>query len=148
MLPTLVRRLAPSRPAAASMFANATKRATAPAPAPMTRAEYVHGNYKRKKVWPPDFSKLSEKQKFKFEKRYKRRVLLATQRPRWDMLIRLMQLGSIAFAIVYMALFWDQDAERPPFQGFRNAFWNAIGYSPSKPQHEQPSALSTPADQK
>ncbi len=51
--------------------------------------------FKLKKVWPPDFSKLSEKEKFRFERRYKRRLRLATARPRWDKFIRLAQLSSI-----------------------------------------------------
>ncbi|RWA08295.1 hypothetical protein EKO27_g6813 [Xylaria grammica] len=40
----------------------------------------AHLPYKPKKVWPPDFSKLSEKEQFRFERRYKRRVKLAAAR--------------------------------------------------------------------
>lgn len=53
------------------------------------------GRSKLKKVWPPDFSKLSEKEKFRFERRYKRRVKLASARPRWDKFMRLVQLVSV-----------------------------------------------------
>ena len=48
--------------------------------------------YKAKKVWPPDFSKLSPGAQFRFEKRYKRRLKLAGRRPRWDKFIQVAQL--------------------------------------------------------
>ena len=55
----------------------------------------IYSRYKPKKVWPPDFSKLSAKEQFRFERRYKRRVKLATARPRWDKYVRLAQLCSV-----------------------------------------------------
>lgn len=51
--------------------------------------------YKAKKVWPPDFSKLSTQEQFRMEKRYKRRLILATKRPRWDRMLRMVQFFSI-----------------------------------------------------
>lgn len=63
------------------------------------RNTQVHNPYsspvKLKKVWPPDFSKLSAKEQFQFERRYKRRVQLATARPRWEKYVRLAQLSTI-----------------------------------------------------
>lgn len=57
---------------------------------------YVVGSrYKPKKVWPPDFSLLSDKEKFRFEKRYKRRIKLATARPRWNRYVQLAQFGVV-----------------------------------------------------
>lgn len=56
---------------------------------------YVDSRYKPKKVWPPDFSLLSDKEKFRFEKRYKRRMKLATARPRWNRYVQLAQLGIV-----------------------------------------------------
>lgn len=88
--------------------------------------------YKAKKVWPPDFSKLSPQEQLRIEKRYKRRLILATRRPRWDRFLRMVQFFSISGrwylvrlcrsclavglqltlregVIVYMVLFIDSD---------------------------------------
>lgn len=51
--------------------------------------------YPPKKVWPPDFKRLSPQERLGFEKRYKRRLRLATARPRWDKFTKLAQLFSI-----------------------------------------------------
>lgn len=85
MLPPLVRRIVTSGgPPAAPKLRNATNAGV-----------YASNRYRPKKMWPPDFSKLSKKEQFRFEKRYKRRVRLATARPRWDKFVRLAQLGSV-----------------------------------------------------
>jgi hypothetical protein len=55
---------------------------------------------KLKKVWPPDFTKLSPQEQLKFEKKYKRRVQLATARPRWNKFIKLSQLSAITCTLV------------------------------------------------
>lgn len=51
--------------------------------------------YRLKKVWPPNFSKLSPQEQLRFEKRYKRRVQLAAARPRWNKMVKLAQFFSI-----------------------------------------------------
>ncbi|KAI1098026.1 hypothetical protein F4804DRAFT_346662 [Jackrogersella minutella] len=100
-----------------------------------------------KKIWPPDFSKLSEKEKFRFERRYKRRVKLATARPRWDKYVRLAQLFSISFILVYTVLFMDWNTKTQPLQGIRNSFWGTIdAFSPEK-RHPRPT-LDTPTNPK
>lgn len=89
MRATLIRRLAsPFRAGATSP----------PASAPKLSPENIYSlsQHKPKKVWPPDFSKLSTKEQFRFERRYKRRVKLATARPRWDKYVRLAQLFSVS----------------------------------------------------
>ncbi|OTB04879.1 hypothetical protein M426DRAFT_320460, partial [Hypoxylon sp. CI-4A] len=92
-----------------------------------------NSRYKPKKIWPPDFSKLSEKEQFRFERRYKRRVKLATARPRWDKAVRLAQLSSVTFVLVYSVLFMDWNTEKQPFQGVRDKFWGVFGaFSPEK----------------
>ena len=59
------------------------------------RAFNAHANpYKAKRPWPPDFSKLSEKHKFRLEKRYRRRAKLKWARPEWTKSVKLVQLGS------------------------------------------------------
>ncbi|RYO83380.1 hypothetical protein DL766_010604 [Monosporascus sp. MC13-8B] len=117
MFPTLVRRLA-GKPAAPSIRNTRT---------PL--AGDLSSRYKPKKVWPPDFSQLTEKEKFRFERRYKRRVKLATARPRWDKLVRLAQLSSVTFVLVYSVLFMDWETEEQPFQGIRDKFRGALGSS-------------------
>lgn len=83
MFPTLVRRLA--------QVAKSQPSAGAANPA-----------YKLKKVWPPDMQNMTPQQQLRFEKKYKRRLKLATARPRWDKFVRLAQLftttGKVAAA--------------------------------------------------
>lgn len=64
--------------------------------------------YKLKKVWPPDFSKLPAKEQFRFERRFKRRMRLASRRPRWDRFVKLMQLGTITclFSLFFFEFFF------------------------------------------
>lgn len=83
MLPTLLRRVA-EKPG----FIRSAASGAGPVPGPYSR-------YRPKKVWPPDFSKLSQREQFRFEKRYKRRVKLATARPRWEKFVKLAQLSSV-----------------------------------------------------
>ncbi|KAI0192210.1 hypothetical protein EV127DRAFT_426327 [Xylaria flabelliformis] len=140
------------------MFPTLIRLATGPPVAPKlrnaTRAVplgiYANSRYKPKKVWPPDFSKLSGKEQFRFEKRYKRRVRLATARPRWDKFVRLAQLGSVTFVLVYTVLFMDWNTEKQPFEGIRSRFWGAMGtFSPERRyQRQQPDLPTTMADQK
>lgn len=49
-----------------------------------------------KKVWPPDFSKMSPQQQLRFEKRYKRRLRHISQRPGWDKAVQLAQFFTIS----------------------------------------------------
>jgi hypothetical protein len=57
-------------------------------------------NYKLKAEWPPDFSKLSPQEKFRYEKRYKRRVHHLSVRPRWNKMVKLVQLGTITSSLL------------------------------------------------
>ncbi|KAI0376382.1 hypothetical protein F5Y04DRAFT_211034 [Hypomontagnella monticulosa] len=116
MIPTIIRRMAggPIPP----KLRNSTM-------TPLTGI--YNSRYKPKKVWPPDFSKLSEKEQFRFERRYKRRVKLATARPRWDKLVRLTQLFSVTFVLIYSVLFMDWNTEKQPFQGVRDTVFGAFG---------------------
>lgn len=77
MFPTLVRRLA-----------QATK--------PRLNAVGTNPTYKLKKVWPPDIKNMTSQQQLRFEKKYKRRIKLASARPRWDKFVRLAQLTTIS----------------------------------------------------
>lgn len=75
MLPTLVRRMAQASKPQIEAAANPSK---------------------LKKVWPPDFSKLSPQEQLRFEKRYKRRIAHIAQRPTWTKAIKLTQYFTIS----------------------------------------------------
>lgn len=90
------------------MFATLIRRAAQEArpsnPAFIRRIRELHPP---KKVWPPDFKKLSLQEQLKFEKKFKRRLALATTRPKWNKSVRLVQL----FAITSM---WRADQFHAP----------------------------------
>ncbi|KAI0485723.1 hypothetical protein F4859DRAFT_511916 [Xylaria cf. heliscus] len=143
MFPTLTRRLATGSWVAPKLR-NATRAAAPP-------GVYADSRYKPKKVWPPDFSKLSEKERFKFERRYKRRIRLAAARPRWDKFVGLAQLAGVTSVIVYALLFMEWNTERQPLEGARRAIWGAVGAFSSERRHEaqRPDLpTTTTADQK
>ncbi|SPQ27144.1 cdcd91d7-e9df-4e70-816d-dba369bf7a9d [Thermothielavioides terrestris] len=108
MLPTLVRRLA-----------QAAK--------PQLNEAAVNYKYKLKKVWPPDMGTMSPQQQLRFEKKYKRRLKLASARPRWDKFVRLAQLFTVTFAVSYMVLFMDWKDVPTPFDSVRERFWGFFG---------------------
>ena len=51
---------------------------------------------KTKKVWPPNFKELSHQEQLRFEKKYKRRIMMASRSPRWEKGIKYAQLLTIA----------------------------------------------------
>ena len=69
--------------------------------------------YRAKKVWPPDFSKLSTKYQFKLERKYRRRAKLAWARPRWTKFTKLTQWGISICRLMFLAstnLYWVQSS--------------------------------------
>lgn len=50
--------------------------------------------YKAKKSWPPDFSKMSEQQRFRLERRFRRRGKAVSLRPDWVNKVTLAQWVS------------------------------------------------------
>jgi hypothetical protein len=73
------------------MFSTLIRR-SAEAPKPLF--DFDANPYKVKRIWPPDFSKLSPKHQFRLERRYKRRAKLKWARPRWTKGVKLAQWGS------------------------------------------------------
>jgi len=53
----------------------------------------INNPYKAQKQWPPDFTKLSTKHQFRFERRYRRRAKLKWARPRWMKITKIAQWG-------------------------------------------------------
>lgn len=52
--------------------------------------------YKTKRVWPPNFKELNHQQQLRFEKKYKRRIYLASRSPKWEKGVKFAQLATIA----------------------------------------------------
>jgi len=122
MLPTLLRRAA--------------------AQGPRSQLDLPNVAFKLKKVWPPDFTKLSPQEQLRLEKKYKRRAQLATARPTWNKTIKLAQLFAITCAcpmlrtgivsrdswadwllvvVVYGVFFMETKDEHNPFLGVSSA---------------------------
>lgn len=63
---------------------------------PTKQAYDIYANpYKAKKLWPPDFSQLTQKHQFRLERRYRRRAKLKWARPGWTKATKLAQMGTI-----------------------------------------------------
>lgn len=79
------------------MFSTLVRR-TAQGTKPQSSAEYIRKIrelYPPKKVWPPDFKTLSLQEQLKFEKKFKRRLAIKGERPRWNKAVKLVQLFSL-----------------------------------------------------
>ncbi|KAF2764386.1 hypothetical protein EJ03DRAFT_32337 [Teratosphaeria nubilosa] len=78
----------------------------------------IHTNpYRAQRTWPPDFTRLSEKHKFRLERRYRRRTKLKWARPQWVKYTKLAQWGTILFAAVYGTLFLDLRSDEDKAMG-------------------------------
>ncbi|KAJ4307263.1 hypothetical protein N0V88_000645 [Collariella sp. IMI 366227] len=126
MLPTLARRMAQ-------------------APKPQLNAGLTTPLFKLKKVWPPEMKTMTAQQQLRFEKKYKRRLKLATARPRWDKFIRLSQLFTITFVIFYSVLFMDWKDVPTPFEPVRQKFWSFFGIFDEDAKKINPSAKPPPS---
>ncbi|TVY54522.1 hypothetical protein LCER1_G006070 [Lachnellula cervina] len=99
--------------------------------------------YKAKRLWPPDFEKMSPKHQFRLERRFRRRSKLQWARPRWTKAVKMFvgdsttyngsshADGGLAVVAVYGVLFLDWDGmgnpEHPPFQTIRTWFFGLTG---------------------
>lgn len=102
----------------ASLFAGLFRRAPqVPEFAPKFPYTIKTNPYRSKKIWPPDFTKLSQKHQFRLERRYRRRTKLKWARPNWTKGVKLVQWGSIFFVLIYGVLFLEVDEGRTPFDG-------------------------------
>lgn len=111
------------------MFATLVRRAAQEArPSNLAFIRRIRELHPPKKVWPPDFKKLSLQEQLKFEKKFKRRLALATTRPKWNKSVRLVQLFAITTVLMYAVLFMDWQTDLHPFGDIRKSFWSFIGY--------------------
>lgn len=95
---------------------------------------FARNRFRVKKKWPPNLRELTEKQQFRFERKFKRRTKLKSLRPRWDRWTKIVQWSMIGFILVYGVLFHDfrKDPMNPrrgeqPFEGLRQRMWELLG---------------------
>ncbi|KAK1773846.1 hypothetical protein QBC45DRAFT_446579 [Copromyces sp. CBS 386.78] len=98
--------------------------------------------YPAKKTWPPDFKAMSPQEQLRYEKRYKRKIHHIAQRPKWNKMVQLAQLGTISFVLIYCVFFADWKDERQPFYEFREWFWNSLGFDYEAPNRPVPKIRS------
>ena len=111
---------------ASYLFNYVFRRAETPAPKlPVFPYDITQNPYRCKRTWPPDFTQLSTKHQFRFERRYKRRTRLKWARPTWTKATKLAQWGSILFVAVYGAIWLEVDAQgHTLFEGLRHGWVN------------------------
>ncbi|CAO2650824.1 Nn.00g091210.m01.CDS01 [Neocucurbitaria sp. VM-36] len=96
--------------------------------------DFARNRFRVKKKWPPNLRELTEKQQFRFERKFKRRHKLKAVRPQWNRWIKTVQWSLISFIVVYGVFFHDfrQDPMNPrpgeqPFEGLRQKMWGLLG---------------------
>ncbi|OJJ89167.1 uncharacterized protein ASPGLDRAFT_41112 [Aspergillus glaucus CBS 516.65] len=85
-----------------------------------------YAQYKPKRQWPPDMSKLSQKHQFRLERKYRRRAALKFARPKWTKGTKLVQWGIIGFTLVYALLFMQWDIKGSPLDELRDTFFAGV----------------------
>jgi hypothetical protein len=92
--------------------------------------DFKRNRFRVKKEWPPTLRALTEKQQFRFERKFKRRLVLKSTRPTWNKWTKIVQWSMISFVLVYGVLFHDfaKDTMNPrpgeqPFSGIRAKMW-------------------------
>jgi hypothetical protein len=96
--------------------------------------DFARNRFKPKKTWPPQLSELTEKQQFRFERKFKRRMLIKSTRPQWVKWTKIVQWSLISFVVVYGVFFHDfaKDPMNPrpgeqPFVRLREWMWELYG---------------------
>lgn len=97
----------PSSPSTASARSRTyypSSTSSADSPTPFTGAT---NPYTSRKTWPPDFSKLPERDRFRYEKTFRRRSKLKWARPRWMKATKIVQWGLIWATVGYWVFFLE-----------------------------------------
>mgnify|MGYP003624111699 CR=1 FL=1 len=96
--------------------------------------DFARNRFRQKKKWPPNLRELTERQQFRFERKFKRRIRLKSLRPVFNKWVKITQWSIISFIVVYGVLFHDfaKDPMNPrpgeqPFKGVREKMWAWIG---------------------
>jgi hypothetical protein len=92
--------------------------------------DFARNRYRSKKKWPPNLHHLTERQAFRFERKFKRRLRMKSVRPEWNKWVKIVQWSLVGFITVYGVLFHDfsKDPMNPRpgekvFEGLRAWFW-------------------------
>lgn len=96
--------------------------------------DFTRNRFRVKKKWPPTFRELTDKQQFRFERKFKRRIKAKSIKPVWNKWTKIAQWSIISFIVVYGVLFHDfrKDPMNPrpgeqPFEGLRARMWGMFG---------------------
>jgi hypothetical protein len=96
--------------------------------------DHVRNRFPAKKKWPPNLHELTDKQNFRFERKYKRRIKLKAIRPEWNRKVTVVTWSLISFIVVYGVFFYDfaNDPMNPrpgeqPFKALRKKMWDTLG---------------------
>jgi hypothetical protein len=96
--------------------------------------DFMRNRFPAKKKWPPNLRNLTDKQNFRFERKFKRRIKLKAVSPQWNRWTKIVQWSIIGFIVVYGVLFHDfaQDPMNPRpgeqvFKGLRDRTWRVLG---------------------
>lgn len=91
--------------------------------------------YRAKKIWPPNFDRLTPRHRFHFEKTYRRRAKLKYACPGWRRGVGVVQNVSVLGVTIYFLFFLtveEDGVEVSPFQGLRDWVyeqWSSVGSS-------------------
>ncbi|KAF2788181.1 hypothetical protein K505DRAFT_329119 [Melanomma pulvis-pyrius CBS 109.77] len=111
--------------------------------------DFARNRYKAKKEWPPNLRELTERQQFRFERKYKRRLRMKSIKPAWNKWTTIVQWSLIGWVLVY-GVFWYDFAKDPmnprpgeqPFKGIRawmkswtDSFWSHTSGSGSREEN-------------
>lgn len=96
--------------------------------------DFARNRFLRRKQWPPNFTTLTEKQQFRFERKFKRRIKMKAVSETWNRRVTIVIWSLISFVVVYGVLFHDfaKDPMNPrpgeqPFVRLRGWMWNKLG---------------------
>ena len=96
--------------------------------------DFSRNRFPTKKKWPPNLRNLTDKQNFRFERKFKRRVKMKAVDPQWNRRVTVVIWSLITFVVVYGVLFQDfrHDPLNPqpgeqPFQRLRDRMWKMLG---------------------
>ena len=67
--------------------------------------------YKARIHWPPDFRRLSFKEQFRFEKKYRRRSKMKHMNEKWVKSVKIFQWVTCSSLFVWLILFYDWPGE-------------------------------------
>ncbi|EPS44161.1 hypothetical protein H072_1865 [Dactylellina haptotyla CBS 200.50] len=93
-----------------------------------THSSPIIREVKAKRPWPPDFSKMSDYDKYRLERKYKRRMRHAGGHPAsWMKFTGILQILTVTALPAYMVLFMEWPMEHP-FGPLRSWMWSKVDH--------------------